>query len=123
MCPGCRHQGPNRLRSTRRALCPGCPTGRSMWPIASVRGRTKRRRTLPEARAAAVHPGTGSFTWEDVRLEEPRNDEVLVRVVGAGICHTDLASRDEHLHTPLPAVLGHEGSGVVEAVGEGVTHV
>ncbi|WP_017605811.1 NAD(P)-dependent alcohol dehydrogenase [Nocardiopsis alkaliphila] len=78
---------------------------------------------MSEARAAVVHPGSGTFTWEDVRLEEPRHDEVLVRVVGAGICHTDLASRDEHLHTPLPAVLGHEGSGVVEAVGEGVTHV
>lgn len=78
---------------------------------------------MSEARAAVVRPGTGTFTWEDVRLEEPRPDEVLVRVVGAGICHTDLATRDEHLHTPLPAVLGHEGSGVVEAVGSGVSHV
>lgn len=70
-----------------------------------------------------VHPDSNTFTWEDVRLEEPRSDEVLVRVVGAGICHTDLATRDGLLHTPLPAVLGHEGSGVVEAVGEEVTDV
>ena len=78
---------------------------------------------MSEARAAVVHPGTGTFTWEDIRLEEPRPDEVLVRVVGAGICHTDLATRDGLLHTPLPAVLGHEGAGVVEAVGEGVVEV
>lgn len=76
-----------------------------------------------ETRAAVAHPGAGAFTWESVRLEDPRPDEVLVRVVGVGICHTDLASRDEQLHTPLPAVLGHEGAGVVEAAGELVTGV
>ncbi|WP_438387989.1 NAD(P)-dependent alcohol dehydrogenase [Actinopolyspora saharensis] len=76
-----------------------------------------------ETRAAVARPGAGAFTWESVRLEDPRPDEVLVRVVGAGICHTDLASRDEQLHTSLPAVLGHEGAGVVEAVGESVTGV
>ncbi|SIO85034.1 NAD(P)-dependent alcohol dehydrogenase [Nocardiopsis sp. JB363] len=78
---------------------------------------------MPNARAAVVHPGSGTFTWEDVRLEGPRRDEVLVRVVGVGICHTDMSIRDEHLPVPLPAVLGHEGSGVVEAVGADVTHV
>ncbi|MGW1158616.1 NAD(P)-dependent alcohol dehydrogenase [Streptomyces sp. NPDC002519] len=74
-----------------------------------------------ETRAAIARPGTGTFVWEDVRLEEPRPDEVLVRIVGVGICHTDLSVRDGKLHTPLPAVLGHEGAGVVEAVGENVT--
>ncbi|MGI5121641.1 NAD(P)-dependent alcohol dehydrogenase [Marinactinospora thermotolerans] len=76
-----------------------------------------------ETRAAVVRPGSGTFTWENVRLEDPRPDEVVVRVVGAGICHTDLATRDEKLHTPMPAVLGHEGAGVVEAVGSAVTRV
>ena len=78
---------------------------------------------MPDARAAVVHPGSGTFTWEDVQLEDPRPDELLVRVVGTGICHTDLATRDEHLHTPMPAVLGHEGAGVVEVVGDGVVDV
>jgi aryl-alcohol dehydrogenase len=58
---------------------------------------------------------------EDHRLDALRPDEVLVRVVGAGICHTDLSSRDGALPVPLPAVLGHEGAGVVEAVGSEVT--
>ena len=54
---------------------------------------------------------------------EKQNPGTTVRVVGTGICHTDLATRDEHLHTPMPAVLGHEGAGVVEVVGDGVVDV
>ena len=65
----------------------------------------------------------GSFEIEDVTLEEPRPDGVLVRVVGSGVCHTDLIVRDQMYPTPLPAVLGHEGSGVVEEVGSNVTRV
>jgi aryl-alcohol dehydrogenase len=60
---------------------------------------------------------------EDVKIGEPRDDEVLVRVVACGICHTDLTVRDQLLPMPLPAVLGHEGGGVVEAVGRDVTNV
>jgi Zn-dependent alcohol dehydrogenase len=48
---------------------------------------------------------------------------VLVKVAAAGVCHTDLIVRDQWYPVPLPAVLGHEGAGVVEAVGEGVDHV
>ena len=63
------------------------------------------------------------FEFKDVVLEAPRYDEVLVRIVGSGICHTDISAKQEDLGLPLPMVLGHEGSGVVEAVGAGVTHV
>jgi len=73
--------------------------------------------------AAVVREESGPFEIETVELEEPRAGEVRVRVVGAGICHTDLSVRDQLLPTPLPAVLGHEGAGVVEAVGEDVTKV
>lgn len=73
--------------------------------------------------AAVVRPGTRTFAWEQVRLDAPRGDEVLVRVVGAGLCHTDLAARDGHVPLPLPAVLGHEGAGVVQAVGDRVTRL
>lgn len=73
--------------------------------------------------AAVVREEEGSFEIEEVTLEEPRSDEVLVRVVGAGVCHTDLIVRDQLYPTPLPAVLGHEGSGVVEEVGSNVTTV
>lgn len=62
-------------------------------------------------------------TIEDVTIGAPREDEVLVRIVATGICHTDLSVRDQLLPMPLPAVLGHEGAGVVEAVGSNVTNV
>ncbi|MDJ1138524.1 NAD(P)-dependent alcohol dehydrogenase [Streptomyces iconiensis] len=72
-------------------------------------------------RAAVARPGSGTFVWEDVTLDDPRPDEALVRIVGAGICHTDIAARAGQVPTPLPAVFGHEGAGVVEAVGSEVT--
>lgn len=73
--------------------------------------------------AAVVREKGGAFRLESVSLETPREDEVLVRVKGVGVCHTDLVVRDQHYPTPLPAVLGHEGAGVVEAVGARVTKV
>lgn len=57
---------------------------------------------------------------ESVQLDEPRSDEVLVRIVAAGICHTDLFAPAVF---PLPAVFGHEGAGVVERVGSAVGKV
>lgn len=74
-------------------------------------------------KAAVVREKTGPFRIEEVTLDAPRPGEVLVRVMGVGMCHTDLVVRDQYFPTPLPAVLGHEGSGVVEAVGPGVTKV
>lgn len=76
-----------------------------------------------EVEAAVVKEESGPFEIETLDLEEPQAGEVLVRIVGAGICHTDVAVRDQYYPTPLPAVLGHEGSGVVEDVGEGVERV
>ena len=58
-----------------------------------------------------------------LELDEPRAGEVRVRMVATGVCHTDALVRDQLLPTPLPAVLGHEGAGVVDAVGAGVTTV
>jgi aryl-alcohol dehydrogenase len=65
--------------------------------------------------AAVVRDRSGPFTVEELELEQPREDEVAMRLVGAGICHTDLAMRAGQV--PLPVVLGHEGAGVVERVG------
>jgi len=56
-----------------------------------------------------------------LEISDPQPGEVLVRVVGAGMCHTDLLARTPGAPFPLPVVLGHEGSGIVEAVGAGVT--
>lgn len=73
---------------------------------------------------AAVCRGKGEeFQIEEIELADPRDDEVVVRNVGAGVCHTDLICRDQWYPVPLPAVFGHEGSGVVEKVGRNVTKV
>jgi aryl-alcohol dehydrogenase len=76
-----------------------------------------------EIRGAVVFEKSGEFSIEPLQLSDPNDDEVLVRIVGAGICHTDLAGRDQHLPIPLPSVFGHEGAGVVEKVGALVTKV
>ena len=72
--------------------------------------------------AVARHLGE-PLTIEELELDEPRHDEVRVRLVATGVCHTDAIVRDGIYPTPLPAVLGHEGAGVVEAVGDSVTTV
>lgn len=73
--------------------------------------------------AAIARKTHGDFSIERVQIEEPREDEVLIRIAGVGLCHTDLVARDQFIPIPLPAVLGHEGAGIVEAVGKNVTKV
>ncbi|HEX4360981.1 MAG TPA: NAD(P)-dependent alcohol dehydrogenase [Pseudonocardia sp.] len=73
--------------------------------------------------AAVAEPGVGEFAWRTVVLDDPRPDEVLVRIVATSLCHTDLTVLAGRQPTQLPAVLGHESAGVVEAVGAGVTLV
>lgn len=75
------------------------------------------------AKAAICRGHDHPFTIEPVELADLAEDEILVRIVACGICHTDLAVRDAQLPVPLPVVLGHEGAGIVEAVGSGVTSV
>ena len=58
---------------------------------------------------------------DDVEVEAPRAGEVSVRMQAAGVCHSDLSWQNGTMMAPLPMVLGHEGAGVVEDVGEGVT--
>lgn len=70
--------------------------------------------------AAVVRSSGGPFETEDVSFDEPRSDEIIVRIVASGMCHTDLMVRDDRPEV-LPAILGHEGAGVVEAVGAGIT--
>jgi aryl-alcohol dehydrogenase len=75
-------------------------------------------------KAAVVREKSGPCKIEEIELDEPRDDEVLVRIVGSGICGTDLGARDGHLPIPPPpSVFGHEGAGVVEKVGKQVTKV
>lgn len=74
------------------------------------------------ARAAVLRQARSAFQLEDLQIAEPRAGEVLVRLHGTGICHTDLVCRDG-FPVPLPIVLGHEGAGIIEAVGEGVSEL
>lgn len=73
--------------------------------------------------AAVANDAKGPFSLETVELDAPRPGEALVRILGVGLCHTDLVARDQAMPIRLPAVLGHEGAGIVVAVGPGVTTV
>ena len=69
------------------------------------------------SRAAVVDRKDAPFVIRPVVVEEPRADEVLVRMVATGICATDAHVQHQLMPAPLPAILGHEGAGVVERVG------
>jgi len=76
-----------------------------------------------EIQAAVTDAKGAPFAVQTVEVDELRPEEVLVKVAAAGICHTDLIVRDQWYPVPLPAVLGHEGAGVVERVGANVAKV
>ena len=77
-----------------------------------------------EIRAAIVRGGNSLFEIDTLNLDEPREDEICVAISGVGLCHTDLVFASGHMPTfDLPAVLGHEGSGIVHSVGNKVTKV
>ena len=78
---------------------------------------------MKEITGAVVRRKGGPFEIEKLTLEDCRPDEVLVRVVATGMCHTDMVARDQLYDVPLPVVLGHEGAGVVEEIGSSVKKV
>jgi aryl-alcohol dehydrogenase len=73
--------------------------------------------------AAVAQVAGADFTIETVELDDPRPDEICVRIAAVGVCHTDIVAREGAMPFSLPAVLGHEGAGVVDAVGPAVTKV
>jgi Zn-dependent alcohol dehydrogenase len=74
-------------------------------------------------RAAVLEHTGGSLTVQELELAPPAAGEVLVRLAASGVCHSDFNAIDGTSETRCPAVLGHEGAGVVEAVGPGVARV
>jgi aryl-alcohol dehydrogenase len=70
--------------------------------------------------AAVARAPKAPLSLEQVDLAEPEEGELLIRLEACGICHTDIAMRDQVYPVPQPIVLGHEGAGIVEAVGAGV---
>src|SRR4051795_10863559 len=72
-------------------------------------------------RAAVLDAPNTPFHIEQLELEPPRESEVLVRVRAVGVCHSDWHLVTGATKHPMPVVAGHEGAGIVEAVGSGVT--
>jgi aryl-alcohol dehydrogenase len=72
--------------------------------------------------ALMTDPGA-PFSIETIELDGPKDDEILVRLVATGVCHTDLAAKAVWPPEARPMVFGHEGAGIVEAVGSGVSSV
>jgi aryl-alcohol dehydrogenase len=74
-------------------------------------------------KAAVTNSAGAEFSIETVQIDDPRADEILVKIKATGICHTDIAAKNQYIPYPLPGVLGHEGAGIVEKVGQAVTKV
>jgi S-(hydroxymethyl)glutathione dehydrogenase/alcohol dehydrogenase len=74
-------------------------------------------------KAAVLNHIPGELEIEDISIDKPAPNEVLVQVVASGLCHSDLHFMEGLWQTKLPAVMGHEGAGVVQAVGDDVTYV
>ncbi len=72
-------------------------------------------------KAAVMYNYNEPLTVEAVELKAPRPDEVVVKLAASGVCHTDLSVTKGALPIPPPAVLGHEGAGIIEEVGKEVT--
>jgi len=76
-----------------------------------------------KVKAAVAYDGRKHFSIEELELTGPDPDDILVRIVGAGLCHTDVRVLEGGMDLPKPMVLGHEGAGIIERVGERVTKV
>lgn len=74
-----------------------------------------------KTKAAVLYETNQPAVIEEIELEPPHRGELLVRMLAAGVCHSDLHVRDGLIPEPMPLVLGHEGTGVVVEVGEGVS--
>ncbi len=72
-------------------------------------------------KAAVVYEKGQPFVMEELELDDPGEGELLVKVAACGVCHTDEGAQHQAIPVPLPAVLGHEGAGIIEKVGPGVT--
>ena len=71
-------------------------------------------------KAAVVRAPGAPFVIEELELAPPKAHEILVKITACGVCHTDDVARQQMIPVPLPAVFGHEGCGIVEAVGPDV---
>ena len=113
-----------RCRGRARDALPhparGAATAADGRPPAAARADGHQRMKI----RAAVLPGVGGrLEIAELDLDAPHAGEALVRIYASGVCHSDYNAIDGTATTPCPAVLGHEGAGIVESVGPGVTRV
>lgn len=73
--------------------------------------------------AAVASTASAPFELRDIELDDLQPNEVLVRLVATGVCHTDISAKSGSIPYPLPGVLGHEGAGIIQQVGEHVNRV
>src|SRR4051812_8001704 len=95
----------------------------SLRTISLPRGATPRAvgyRPRVDIQAAVLRETKGSLSVETVDIAEPGPGEVRVRIAASGLCHTDWETLHGLQPCNLPAVLGHEGAGIVESIGPGV---
>jgi len=83
----------------------------------------KRRVKRMKIKAAVLYQYNEPLVVDVVDLDPPQAGEALVKLVGCGLCHTDLSAAQGAAQVPTPAVLGHEGAGIVQQIGPGVTRV
>jgi S-(hydroxymethyl)glutathione dehydrogenase/alcohol dehydrogenase len=76
-----------------------------------------------KSRAAVLFEPGQKLEVCEVDVQDPGPGEVRIQLMAAGVCHTDLSVMTGNLAAPLPAILGHEGAGIVNDVGVGVTSV
>ena len=76
-----------------------------------------------KVRAAVAREGQRLASIEELELSDLGPDSILVRIVGVGLCHTDVKALQGEMVVPKPVVLGHEGAGIVERIGQRVTKV
>ena len=107
---------------TPRRSSTGRPGGRPTCRTSPARHRraAARHRGMTAVRAAVLRAAGVPVEVESLTLAEPRAGEVRVRILASGVCHSDLHVRDGEWPRPTPIAMGHEGAGVVEAVGPGV---
>src|SRR5471032_635277 len=74
-----------------------------------------------KAKAVIARQMNAPVVVEEIEVDSPRRDEIMIKLAACGVCHSDLSAINGTIAMPLPVILGHEGAGTVIEVGEGVT--
>jgi Zn-dependent alcohol dehydrogenase len=74
-----------------------------------------------KAKAAVCREMNKPVVVEEIEIESPGRDQVMIKLSACGVCHSDLSATNGTIKFPLPLIIGHEGAGVVVEVGKSVT--